>query len=229
MPINSGLPKSKRKKLQSLINSHTNNTSNPHNTTKAQVGLGNVPNVTTNDQTPTYTVASSNSNLTSGEKLTVAMGKIAKAIASLITHLADTVSHITSKERELWNTVSDKANATTLENVNTNLQDQIDALKAVQAEVFIEKAEFEKRLEAYYADSNYIDPDSGILFAQTTYNITDDYQKLERDAENINYIDTHNIGATKVQGAIDILAESIGGLQFEILATGILRVHYKEA
>lgn len=42
-----------------------------------------------NNQTPTYTVATSNEALTSGEKLNVAMGKIAKAVSSLISHLAD--------------------------------------------------------------------------------------------------------------------------------------------
>ena len=63
---------------------------NPHGVTKTQVGLGNVPNVSTNDQTPTYTVANSNAALTSGEKLSVAFGKIAKAISSLINHLANT-------------------------------------------------------------------------------------------------------------------------------------------
>lgn len=76
--------------------------------TATDVGLGNVPNVATNNQTPTYTAASSNANLTSGEKLSVAFGKIAKAISSLISHLADTTSHITSAERTTWN---GKANA----------------------------------------------------------------------------------------------------------------------
>ena len=69
------------------LSSHTGNKSNPHGVTKAQVGLGNVPNVATNDQTPTYTEASANTALTSGEKLSVAFGKIAKAISSLISHL----------------------------------------------------------------------------------------------------------------------------------------------
>ena len=58
--------------------------------TKGDVGLGNVPNVTTDDQTPTYTEAGSLAALSSGEKLSVAFGKIAKAISSLITHLANT-------------------------------------------------------------------------------------------------------------------------------------------
>lgn len=76
--------------VQTNLDTHTANTSNPHGVTKAQVGLSNVPNVATNDQTPTYTAASSNAALTSGEKLSVAMGKIAKAISSLISHLANT-------------------------------------------------------------------------------------------------------------------------------------------
>lgn len=71
------------------LSSHTGNKSNPHGVTKSQVGLGNVPNVATNDQTPTFTEASENEKLSSGEKLSVAFGKIAKAISSLISHLAN--------------------------------------------------------------------------------------------------------------------------------------------
>ena len=90
------------KAINSLI-SHLSNTSNPHSVTATQVGLGNVANVTTNNQTPTYTVASSNTALSSGETLSTAFGKIAKAINSLISHLSDTVGHITSAERTAWN------------------------------------------------------------------------------------------------------------------------------
>lgn len=54
---------------------------------KEDVGLGNVPNTATNDQTPTYTAASTLAALVSGEKLSVAFGKIAKAISDLISHL----------------------------------------------------------------------------------------------------------------------------------------------
>lgn len=90
------------KAVNSLIN-HITNKNNPHNTTASHIGLGNVPNVATNDQTPTYTVAGSNTALVSGEKMNVAFGKIAKAVNSLISHLADTVGHITSAERTKWN------------------------------------------------------------------------------------------------------------------------------
>lgn len=61
---------------------------NPHKTTKSQVGLGNVPNVTTNDQTPTYEEANTLTKLTSGEKLSTAFGKISKAVSSLISHIS---------------------------------------------------------------------------------------------------------------------------------------------
>ncbi len=89
------------------------------NITKANVGLGNVPNVATNDQTPTYTAASANANLTSGEKLSVAMGKISRAITSLISHLADGTRHITAAERTAWNAKSGKFTGTN-ENYSTS-------------------------------------------------------------------------------------------------------------
>ena len=72
------------------LDEHKTDTSNPHGVTKAQVGLGNVPNVSTNDQTPTYTIPTANAELTSGEKLGTALGKIARAVASLIAHIANT-------------------------------------------------------------------------------------------------------------------------------------------
>ncbi len=60
---------------------------NPHKVNKKQVGLGNVPNVTTNDQTPTYAEATELENISSGEKLSIAFGKIKKAISSLLVHI----------------------------------------------------------------------------------------------------------------------------------------------
>lgn len=57
---------------------HSQITGNPHGTTAADVGLGNVPNVSTNDQTPTFSEASTRNNIASGEKLSVILGKIQK-------------------------------------------------------------------------------------------------------------------------------------------------------
>lgn len=76
-------------KAVSALISHTGNKSNPHGVTASQVGLGNVPNKATNDQTPSYTAASSLTALTSGEKLSVAFGKLSKAVSSLISHIGN--------------------------------------------------------------------------------------------------------------------------------------------
>lgn len=59
------------------------------NQAKANIGLGNVPNVATNDQTPTYTEATTLEKLTSGEKLSAAFVKIAKGITDLISHIGN--------------------------------------------------------------------------------------------------------------------------------------------
>ena len=92
--------------VSSLI-SHIGNVNNPHSVTKAQIGLGNVPNVATNDQTPTYSDTATLATLSSGEKLNVAFQKIKLAISRLISHLADSVVHVTSAERSLWNAKAD--------------------------------------------------------------------------------------------------------------------------
>lgn len=69
--------------------SHTDNTENPHSVTKEHVGLGNVPNVETNDQTPTFADAEVLATLSSGEKISTAFGKIKLAITKLINHIKD--------------------------------------------------------------------------------------------------------------------------------------------
>lgn len=71
------------------LSSHTGNLSNPHKVTKEQIGLGNVPNVSTNDQTPTYSDVTTLATLVSGEKLSVALSKIKIAITNLINHIAN--------------------------------------------------------------------------------------------------------------------------------------------
>ena len=69
------------------FNAHVADTSNPHVVTAAQVGLGNVPNVSTDNQTPTFTEASTLENIASGETLKVILGKTKKAISALIDHI----------------------------------------------------------------------------------------------------------------------------------------------
>ncbi len=120
---------------------HISNKSNPHGVTKSQVGLGSVPNVATNDQVPTFTQATTLDNLTSGEKLTVMLGKIAKAIEDFITHKADAVQHITATERTNWNDANNKkhshSNKSILDTVTQAMLDKLDDI-ASGAEVNVQ-------------------------------------------------------------------------------------------
>lgn len=75
--------------MQTALNKHTGNKSNPHSVTKSQVGLRNVPNVATNDQTPTYSDTTTLVTLSSGEKISIAFAKIKLAITTLINHLVN--------------------------------------------------------------------------------------------------------------------------------------------
>ncbi len=110
--------------------SHLGNKNNPHGITKAQIGLGSVPDVSTNDQTPTYSDTTTLATLVSGEKLNVAFQKIKLAISRLITHLADTVSHVTSAERSLWNSKADGSllNSRIPQYFNVKTQAELDAV-----------------------------------------------------------------------------------------------------
>ncbi len=69
--------------LKRLTEQHIGSQDNPHNITKEAVGLGNVPNVATNDQAPTFTQAAARENIGSGEKLSIIFGKIKKWLADL--------------------------------------------------------------------------------------------------------------------------------------------------
>lgn len=95
--------------LREDFDAHAASRANPHAVTKAQVGLGNVPNLTTNDQTPTYTEAASLELLASGEKLTTAFGKLAKALRSLSGHLLalDNPHGVTKSQVGLGNVTND--------------------------------------------------------------------------------------------------------------------------
>lgn len=74
---------------KAAFEAHVGDKGNPHGVTKEQVGLGNVPNVATNDQTPTYAEAATLTALSAGEKMSVAFGKLKKAVSSLIAHIGD--------------------------------------------------------------------------------------------------------------------------------------------
>lgn len=99
--------------MQTALNTHTGNKSNPHSVTKSQVGLGNVPNVVTNDQTPTYSDTTTLVTLSSGEKISIAFAKIKLAITTLIDHLVNKSNpHGVTKSQIGLGNVENKSSAT---------------------------------------------------------------------------------------------------------------------
>lgn len=114
------------KSIEDELSEHKNNKNNPHETDKVQVGLGNVPNVTTNNQTPTYSEASVLTKLTSGETLTLSLGKISKAVTTLISHLADfTNPHKVSKSQVGLGNVTNESKATMFTSPNFTERPQL--------------------------------------------------------------------------------------------------------
>lgn len=72
---------------------HTENKKNPHNVTAEQVGLGNVPNVKTDDQTPTVEMASDRVNVAEKDTFKIIVGKMMKWFADLKTGAFSSVAN----------------------------------------------------------------------------------------------------------------------------------------
>lgn len=145
--------------MQTALNTHTGNKSNPHSVTKSQVGLGNVPNVATNDQTPTYSDTTTLVTLSSGEKISIAFAKIKLAITTLINHLANKSNpHGVTKSQVGLGNVENKSSATirgelTKGNVTTALgftpANQTDMTNAQDA---ITQLNSDKEWKTYFDD-----------------------------------------------------------------------------
>lgn len=145
--------------MQAALNTHTGNKSNPHSVTKSQVGLGNVPNVATNDQTPTYSDTKTLVTLSSGEKISIAFAKIKLAITTLINHLANKSNpHGVTKSQVGLGNVENKSSATirgelTKGNVTTALgytpANQTDMTNAQDA---IKQLNSDKEWKTYFDD-----------------------------------------------------------------------------
>lgn len=78
------------------FDNHVGDYRNPHRVTKAQVGLGSVPNVSTDDQTPTISEAEDLAIFNEGDTMSVIISKIQKAIHSFIQHIVARNPHNTT-------------------------------------------------------------------------------------------------------------------------------------
>lgn len=104
---------------RTLWNTVSSKADSTHTHTKTDVGLSNVPNVATNDQTPTFTTATTRANITSGEKLSITLGKISKFFTDLKT-VAFTGSYNDLSNKPTLGTSSSKAILTATAPVSTN-------------------------------------------------------------------------------------------------------------
>lgn len=84
--------------IKTIVSEHMDDTDNPHQITKEQIGMEKVPNVATNDQAVTYTPVVEPKALSSGERLSVAFGKLAGAVADYIVHKANILQRMTVVE-----------------------------------------------------------------------------------------------------------------------------------
>lgn len=137
------------------LNIHINDKLNPHNVTKEQIGLDKVPNVETNNQTPTFDQADTRENIVSGEKLSIIFGKLSRwfedlktiafsgnyndlinkpAIPSKISELENDSNFITSADIDI-NQNHIHQNKSVLDNIenviNTAIQDAIGEVNAI--------------------------------------------------------------------------------------------------
>ena len=114
---------------------HSQTTGNPHGTTKGDVGLGNVPNVSTNDQTPTFTESSTRNNIASGEKLSVILGKVQKFFNDLKTvAFSGSYTDLTNQPQINSNTLSGNKTTSDL-GINANNVMMSDGVTSVEEAV----------------------------------------------------------------------------------------------
>jgi len=74
---------------QKDFDDHLKDYDNPHKVTKAQIGLGEVPNTHPKDTEIKFTEAQEIGNIMSGDTIGTVFGKIAAAIRALIAHIAN--------------------------------------------------------------------------------------------------------------------------------------------
>lgn len=116
---------------------HITNKNNPHEVNKEQVGLGNVPNVNTNDQIPIFLKSETLENIVSGDRLSTLFSKISKAISEFILHKDNKGIHVSKEEKNNWNDANDKKHTHENKNIIDKVtQPMVDVLEEILEEGF---------------------------------------------------------------------------------------------
>ncbi len=191
---------------------------------KSDVGLGNVPNVATNDQTPTFTEASELANINTGEKVSVLFGKIKKAITDLVAHIASKsnphgvtkaqigLGNVENKSSETIRgeiTKADVTRALETENLETTSKEIVGAINEVNNKT-VDKVEVLVLNEGQFADV-FADKDFGVSWQQTfgIYDEDDNCLKNGAVTQALPIVAGNNVTFEVDQGVVKINAESI--------------------
>ena len=130
---------------------------------KTAVGLGNVPNVSTNNQTPTFSQASTRNNIASGEKLSVILGKIAKFFNDLKT-VAFSGSFSDLSNKPSINSVELSGNKTTSDlGINADNVMMSDGTTSVEDALYANSFGTVVNLASYSSSNPYTCPSDGYV------------------------------------------------------------------
>ena len=159
---------------------------------QSEIGLSDVPNVTTNDQTPTYSEASTLATLTSGEKMSIAFGKIKKAITSLISHTGNISNpHSVTKSQVGLGSVD---NTSDLDKPVSTAMNNALALKANTTDVNNALDSKANITDLYALGIDYDNGTSGM----TAENVQEAVDELDNSKSDTNH--THNYASSDSAG-----------------------------
>jgi hypothetical protein len=175
---------------------------NPYGVTKDDIGLSNVQNVSTNDQTPTYEESDELETLTNGETLSTAFGKISKAISEFISHINNKSNphSVTKAQIGLENVGNYKAVSTVS---NQGLTDAEKSNARANIDVYDATLTIQKNGETVQTFSSNQKNNATVNIEVPTDYLSTSGGKLTGDLTvNGNITATGNVTATQVYNAI---------------------------
>lgn len=105
------------------LEAHASSENNPHNVTKAQIGLGEVQNVSVDNMAPSIgaEMGQWHENITKGLTLSGLMRKIKDGFASIWTHMTDAPSHCGVGDKDKWNNKADGDHRHNASDINSGI------------------------------------------------------------------------------------------------------------
>lgn len=177
-----------------------NKTTNDLGIDKTAVGLGNVPNVSTNDQEPTFTQASTRNNIASGEKLSVILGKIQKFFNDLKT-VAFSGSYTDLSNKPQINSVELSGNKTTSDlGINADNVMMSDGVTSVENRINTCTYDAFIDISSYTSTANYYTcPSDGYTRITSSGNAVASISMLKEDlTDRVGLVQTQTVNIVSI-------------------------------